>query len=350
MGRESDSPKVIPGGAPIPDTTAVSIYRRTDLVTPVASTTIASGKYVHQYDGSYGPIQTRITYNAETRVRDSVAIGQAGPINFGDFVFWMAGWGNGVARGVRNQLQVTAGGAGKTVLVRSGAGAAAGIVYNQFTDNKTSPVFADNASGNPRIDLIGFQVWTPGHAEEGRAELAILQGTPAAVPVAPTPTQVAESGTWFQPLAQISLPNGYSSISIGQITDLRPFLFDNTEIVNDAILAAIVCGAGVTCVVNDPANTVTINQDIPSFTNVDTSTALGQNVIVNLDATCPGTHRLVNGGYFGSSIEDTSNNHFWAAIASGPISVQTWRCTFQKGSGLIGVSVTCRAWCMANPV
>lgn len=294
MGKESDSPKVIPGGTPIPDGTSVSIYRQTDLVTPVQTVVMAGGKYTHQYDGSYGPIQTRVTYNSETRVRDSYAIGQAGPINFGDFVFWMAGFNNGVARSVRNELAVTAGGVGKTVLVRSGAGAAAGIVYNQFTDNKQSPTFADNTSGNPRIDLIGFQVWTPGHAQEGRAELAILQGTPAASPVAPTPTQQAENGTWFQPLAAVNLPNNYSSITSGMITDMRRFLLD--EIIQDAIAQAIVCGAGITCVYNDTSDQLTLNVDGPVMTN-NSNTVTNPSGTINVDVGCPAGYTPISCGF-----------------------------------------------------
>lgn len=295
MGKESDAPKVIPGGTVIPDGTSVTIYRQTDLVTPVQTVVMAGGKYTHQYDGSYGPIQTRITYNSETRVRDSYAIGQAGPINFGDFVFWMAGFNNGVSRSVRNELLVTAGGAGKTVLVRSGAGAAAGIVYNQFTDNKTSPVFADNVSGNPRIDLIGFQVWTPGHAQEGRAELAILQGTPAAIPVAPVPTQTAENGTWFQPLAQVSLPNGYSSITSGQITDLRTFLLD--EVIQDAVASAVVCGLGLTCTYNDTTGKLTIDEDVLLVNTYSATTFTAVGTTTNTDINCPVGYVMTGCGF-----------------------------------------------------
>jgi microcystin-dependent protein len=221
LGREVDTPRTTPGGAAVPDGTAVNIYRKTDLVTPVASTTISAGKYDHEYDGSYGPTETRVTHGGETRIRDSWSIGQAGPLPMGDMVFLLAGLGSGVFTGIRNELLVTAGAPGRRVYVRSGVGAAAGITYNQFTDNKQSPEFSANVSGQPRIDLIGFKVWTAGHAEEGRAELAILEGTAAASPVAPTPTQTLEDGTWFETLAEVLLASGYSSITAGNITDRR---------------------------------------------------------------------------------------------------------------------------------
>lgn len=221
MGREADTPRTSPGGAAVPDGTAVSIYRKTDLVTPVAALTVSGGKYNHVYDGSYGPIETRVTYGGETRIRDSHAIGQSGPLPMGDMVLMLAGLGSGVFIGIRNELLVTAGAPGRKVYVRSGLGAAAGIAYNQITDNKQSPDFATNVSGQPRIDLIGFQVWSSGHAEEGRAELAILTGVASATPVAPVPTQTLEAGTWFEPLAEVFLANGFSSIVSGNITDRR---------------------------------------------------------------------------------------------------------------------------------
>jgi microcystin-dependent protein len=221
MGREVDSPRTTPGGDPVPDGTNAVIYRKTDLVTSVATVPVSAGKYDHEYDGSYGPIETRVTYGGETRIRDSHSVGQFGPIQGGDLVFLLAGLGSGVLTGVRNELLVTAGGVGRRVLVRNGIGVAAGITYNQFTDNLPSPEFSANASGQPRIDLIGFKVWTSGHAEEGRAELSILEGTAAATPVAPTPTQTLEDGTWFEPLGEVLLASGYSSITAGNITDRR---------------------------------------------------------------------------------------------------------------------------------
>lgn len=224
MGREVDSPRTIPGGAAVPDGTIAQIFKKTDLVTPVASVAVSGGKYDHSYDGSYGPIETRVTYGGETRIRDSWSIGQAGPVMMSDLASVLQVLGHGVINAVGHKLQVTAGGAGRTVLVRDGIGVAAGISYNQATDNKTSPTFATNTSGQPRIDLIGFQVWTPGHAQEGRAELTILQGTPAATPVAATPTQNPVSGTWFEPLAEITLANGYSTITSGNIKDVRRYL------------------------------------------------------------------------------------------------------------------------------
>lgn len=226
MGRETDSPKTIPGGTAVPDGTAITIHRITNLVTPVASLTVSGGKFTHQYDGNYGPVRISFTYAGETRVRDSYAVGNTGPFNPVDNAIVSQGFQPGVARGVRNELAVTAGAPGKRVFVRSGAGKGGGIDYNQYSDNLQSPVFADNVSGQSRIDLIGFQTWTPGHAEEGRAELVIVQGTPAASPVEPSYTQGPESSTWFEPLAAVNLPNGYSSITGGMITDKRRFFAD----------------------------------------------------------------------------------------------------------------------------
>lgn len=224
MGREVDSPRTIPGGSAVPDGTVAQIFRKTDLITPVASVAVSGGKYDHSYDGSYGPVETRVTYSGETRVRDSWSIGQAGSLMISDLGQLFRAFGAGVIGAVGHALQVTAGGTGRKVLIRDGVGIAAGVSFQQYTDNKPSADFATNTSGQPRIDLIGFQVWSPGHAEEGRAELAILQGVPAASPVAATPTQNPVAGTWFQPLASVFLANGYSTITAGNITDLRTLI------------------------------------------------------------------------------------------------------------------------------
>lgn len=285
MGREVDSPRTIPGGSAVPDGTVAQLYKKTDLITPVASVAVSAGKYDHSYDGSYGPIETRVTYSGETRVRDSWSIGQAGPMMMSDLVYILRSLGNGVIAGDRNQLQITAGGVGRTVLVRNGSGLAAGITYNQITDNKPSPTFATNTSGQPRIDLIGFQVWTPGHAEEGRSELAILQGVPAAVPVPATPTQNPVAGTWFEPLAQVLLASGYATITSGNITDARRYVGQPAPLVTERL------GTGVLIANN----------------NQGTSTA-----------TCNAGEVCTGGGYF------------WSTTASAAVVVSTSR---KQGNG-----------------
>lgn len=221
MGREVEIPRTPPGGNPVPDGTVLEIFKLTDLITPVASPVVTGGKVDYQYDGSFGPIEQRMTYAGETRKRDSRVRGHFGPLSGGEVSSMLAALGPGVVRGLRNDLAVVSGAPGRRVYVRSGVGQAAGVIYSQYTDNLQSVEFATNVSGLSRIDLIGFEVYTPGHAREGEAALAILAGTPAATPVAPTPTQTYESGTWFEPLSQVTLASGYSSISAGNIADVR---------------------------------------------------------------------------------------------------------------------------------
>jgi hypothetical protein len=75
--------------------------------------------------------------------------------------------------------------------------------------------FADNTSGLARIDRVIARL----NFTDRKIEFAVLQGTPAASPVAPALTR--NSSCFEVALADISLANGYSSIIAGIITDKR---------------------------------------------------------------------------------------------------------------------------------
>lgn len=223
MGYESDVIRDRPGGNLISSGTA-NIYMTKNGVTPTP-VAITAGFFELEYDGCGGPTSWSVTANGETRVRESRAVGLVGATSMGDLPYALMALGNGVGYQVKNGLQVIDGGTGRTVRIRSGVALGAGIIYNQFTDNMASPTFATNVNGNnwSRIDTVVVRCYTPKHAEQGRAEIAILQGTAAASPVAPALTQVATAGIWEEPLADVTLPQGFSSITIGQITDRRTF-------------------------------------------------------------------------------------------------------------------------------
>lgn len=82
-------------------------------------------------------------------------------------------------------------------------------------------VVTPNVSGNPRIDLICMKVDTsiaPGDDGELGAYLTVVVGTPAASPSAPAvPNDCLV-------LAQVTLANGYASISNANITDRRKYV------------------------------------------------------------------------------------------------------------------------------
>lgn len=80
-------------------------------------------------------------------------------------------------------------------------------------------VIADNASGNPRIDIICAKLdtgVTPDADASNVATIVVVQGTPGAVPAVPaTPSNHIK-------LADVAVANGFSTIVTANITDKRP--------------------------------------------------------------------------------------------------------------------------------
>jgi len=75
---------------------------------------------------------------------------------------------------------------------------------------------ADNTSGNPRIDVIVARAtWST-----GLITLAVLQGTPGAVPVAPALTQTVNT-VWEEALAQVAVADSFATIVNANLTDWR---------------------------------------------------------------------------------------------------------------------------------
>ena len=124
------------------------------------------------------------------------------------------------ADGVTTQLNGTS----ALAVTQHGAGAmsvdvAAGrlLVQGMRAENSTTKTLtiANNASGNPRIDVVvaRFVAATPAFV------LDVLQGTPAGSPTAPALTQT--SATYEVALANIAVANGAVSILTANITDQR---------------------------------------------------------------------------------------------------------------------------------
>lgn len=153
-----------------------------------------------------------------SRPWNGITTGDAGPYSDADWqelYRYIIGWGgnranNGVflMSGVEpdDGLKVTEqaiAAAGITVL--TGAALIQGIAY--FSDANENLTIAANASGNARIDTI---ILRADYALQ-TVRLAVLQGTPAASPVAPTLTQTP-SVMWEIPIADIAVANGFTTI------------------------------------------------------------------------------------------------------------------------------------------
>lgn len=121
---------------------------------------------------------------------------------------------NGLIQNAANECQVKPQAApNKTVYVDIGVvfiNGAMRILEEPFT-----LIIAENTSGNPRIDRVVARL----NEASRTIEFAVLEGTPTASPVAPTLTRAA--GVYELGLADITLVNGYSTITAAEITDQR---------------------------------------------------------------------------------------------------------------------------------
>jgi len=111
--------------------------------------------------------------------------------------------------------------ANKTVFVDTGSIVIKGCM--RILDTTQNITIADNVSGNPRIDRIVARL----NYTDRKIEFAVLTGTPAGSPVAPTLTQ--NTTVWEISLAQIAVANGFSTIVVGNITDQRTYMQYNVE-------------------------------------------------------------------------------------------------------------------------
>ena len=129
---------------------------------------------------------------------------------------------NGVVVEILNALKINPQAvANKTVFVDTGA-----VVINgcmRILDTTQNVTIADNTSGNARIDRIVARL----NYTDRKVEFAVLTGTPAGSPVAPTLTQ--NTTVWEISLAQIAVANGFSTIIVGNITDQRTYMQYNVE-------------------------------------------------------------------------------------------------------------------------
>lgn len=110
--------------------------------------------------------------------------------------------------------------AAMNVIVGSGVAWVRGLMYTNSAP-KTITISAADAT-NPRIDTIVLEIDWAANTMAAK----VVNGTPAAVPVAPTLTQSAS--VWQHPLANIAVIVGQTSVIITDITDLRAKLFTNT--------------------------------------------------------------------------------------------------------------------------
>ena len=113
-------------------------------------------------------------------------------------------------------LQVYANSSGREVHVRAGRASVRGHWYD--LDAEETLAIGANTSGSPRIDRVVAQL----DPSADSVVLAVLPGTPAGSPAAPTLTQT-DTGVYELTLARVAVANGASTIAAVNVTDERTF-------------------------------------------------------------------------------------------------------------------------------
>jgi hypothetical protein len=133
------------------------------------------------------------------------------------FSQWARQIGEGIRKDYSSELEVTADGSGMSVDVLAGQALVRGHYYdNSATETVTIP----NADlTNPRIDTVVLRL----DPSANSIVLAVVQGTPASSPVAPSLTQ-SEANVYELPLADVAVAAAAVVISSGNLTDRRLIL------------------------------------------------------------------------------------------------------------------------------
>lgn len=165
-----------------------------------------------------------------SRPWNGTTVGDAGPYSdtqWQELYRYIIGWGGNLANngvflmsGVQpdDGLKVTEQSiAAAGITVHPGAALIQGIAY--FSDADENLSIVANASGNARVDTVIIRA---DYALQ-TVRLAVLQGTPAASPVAPTLTQVANT-MWEIPIADIAVANGFATITNANISQRQTWI------------------------------------------------------------------------------------------------------------------------------
>ena len=146
-----------------------------------------------------------------------------------EFSQWARNIGEGVVTDRQNELEPTADGSGMTVFVDTGEALVRGHYYKN-TASETVTIGTANPT-NPRIDSVVLRLDPTANS----ITLAVLAGTAAVSPSAPTLTQT-DTGIYEQLIANVTVPAGAVVIQLANVSDQRTLLLPNADLV--ALLGA----------------------------------------------------------------------------------------------------------------
>lgn len=101
------------------------------------------------------------------------------------------------------------------------------MLYATHLDTDTNASISNNSSGNDRIDAVVIKIdtaTTPDRYGENIVSIEVVEGTPAASPVAPTDSEIQTAvgaGNAFLRLADVTVENGTVSITGSDISNAR---------------------------------------------------------------------------------------------------------------------------------
>lgn len=204
----------IPNDLPVPDGTPVEVVRLNGGAV-LATLSTSGGWYEWIVNGNPGRVQVRFTYDGRVKNQWSEITGPSNGVDVGSL--WMAfnAFTSGRINNFAGNLAVTATGTGMTVTVAAGAALVKGQLYDRYT---TGTVAIGASNTQPRKDLVVVRCWLndSGDPNEGRTELLVLPGTPAATPV--PPALLNTSLVFDLLLATVDVPANAAVISSGNVT------------------------------------------------------------------------------------------------------------------------------------
>jgi hypothetical protein len=244
-----------------------------------STTTDGSGFYAFTEEevGYPGPIFVRVTdTNGISRERTSNSTGKTGTIFMSDLARAFLMMTDGVFSGVGDELAVSADGVTMDLAIDDGMA----FIYGHpcYIAAPLEVTVAANGNANPRIDLVVMRLIPPGVTGEGSITPEIVQGTPAASPVAPGATQDPNS-VWEFPLAEVLVDPSVSSIAGGKVTDRR--VYTSGPLMDDSVVTAKLADLAVTTI-KLAANAVTAAK-ISNETNYSTA-AIAKMLKANVSA------------------------------------------------------------------
>lgn len=210
--------------APVPNGTQGEIRLLVDdsLVDTVETT---DGWYEYTQNGNPGPFRIFWDYDDVIKNQYSKITGPSGPTDIGNLPLIFRAFSNGVIDGLGGELDIVSAGSSMILTVPAGASLTQGILFDQLVAG-TITIGAAHAT-LPRIDTIVVEVVPPGAGEdiEGRSELKVIAGTPAASPVAPALTQT--TSLYQMPIKDVLVGAAVTVIGSDKLTDRRSFTTAN---------------------------------------------------------------------------------------------------------------------------